>query len=106
MPEEKDYNLEEILVEIKCAHCFNDMAIDDSEREHFAFCSDQCRMKGRLFPTAEKMHNNLVRNMWRKNNPEKARAIALKSYHKCKKLTGRPVGRPRKGVHNSGEITT
>lgn len=90
---------DEIIVEMKCAHCFSDIENpEDPEREHYLFCSDACRMKGRLFPDAKRMHMKKKNDAWRKRNADKVRAYSLKSYHKNYKPTGRLVGRPRKNL--------
>lgn len=88
----------EIIFSIKCAHCFTEIIPHDKEREHFAFCSDTCRMGGRLFPDEKHMLRVKRRKEWYRKNKEKVRAASLRSYHKHKKLTGNPVGRPRKVV--------
>lgn len=97
---------DEIIIELKCARCFTKLVIGDPERNHFAFCTDACRMEGRFFPTEKKMIVNSQREKWRKKHKEKARAYALKSYHKNKTLKVKGRGRPRLDgsnllVHNS-----
>ena len=90
--------------EIKCAHCFIQLKIDDPERKHLIFCSDQCRLTGRSFPDEKTMRARQATAEWRKNNKEKVQAYALKSYHKNKKLSGLPRGRKKRiAVDKSAE---
>ena len=96
MSEIKNIKKVDPIKELKCAHCFIKIELHNPERDHFCFCSDKCRREGRFFPTEELMIARKKNAEWRKNNIEKVRAYARKSYHKRKKLTGLPVGRPRK----------
>ncbi len=79
---------DEIIMEMKCAHCFKEMT------REMIFCSQPCREKGYLYPQAHGDYTYIS------DREKRRRFYALASYYRNRKLKVQGRGRPRKDGSN------